>query len=143
MARAGHEERLQRATVPPTVNSTSSGCAPIARTVRPAYVARGSAKHGAACASMTLNRATHVPRGMLRSAGSSWLSPQGVAQRRVRHLDTHAGALLLERHRHPAVPLAPAPLHRLRKLIERNLADAHRHADLGGELHRQGYILMR
>src|SRR6185436_3922207 len=57
--------------------------------------------------------------------------------------DLDAGPLALQQHGDAGVTLAPATVHRLRELFQRQVGDTHRHADFSSELRGQSYVLVR
>src|SRR2546429_9806874 len=67
---------------------------------------------------------------------------QRLPDRLLRHLDLHAGALLLQEHRHARVALGPAAIERLGHLLERDVGEPHRHLVLAAERRRQSDVLV-
>src|SRR5574341_1128005 len=80
---------------------------------------------------------------MIAAIQSLALFIENLLEALARHARSHAGALLLQRHRDAAVALAPAALHRAFELLERDRADRHRDFFLRGELHGERHVLVR
>src|SRR5215467_11195549 len=59
-----------------------------------------------------------------------------------RHRDLHAGTLLLQQHRDARVALGPAPVERFGHLLERQVGDAHGHAELTAERRGERHVLV-
>ena len=49
--------------------------------------------------------------------------------------------LFLQEHGYPGITLAPAPVHGLSQLCQRQVGEPHRHIELPAHFHRQGHIL--
>ena len=60
----------------------------------------------------------------------------------MRSADLDVGLLLLQQHRHAAVPVPPTPVHRLEGYLLRQRRHRHRDIVLMGQLRRQGYVLV-
>src|SRR5262249_33941087 len=78
-------------------------------------------------------RAAARPRAAPGPAASPAVLLQDLLQPLARHRDLHTGSLLLEQHEAARVAIAPATVERLGDLLEREVAEPHRHAVLAAQ----------
>src|SRR5262245_27395868 len=83
------------------------------------------------------------PRRTWRMRARAASTVEDLADLVLRDGDLDARALLLEQHGDARVALLPASIEGLGQLVESEVRDAHRHADLAAERRRERDVLVR